>query len=85
MSRTATAYPNVVVTDLSTSSNGMMCALIRPGNRRPHVVSARHDDEMRIVSPILTPPGSWDDPYNGSLSDLRAQFCDRVDAALPGY
>lgn len=83
----APAYPEVTLTDLAPSRiDGSVCGLIRVPGKRPHVIRAERDDgRLRVGTPFLFEPGSWDDPNNRGLSDSRADLCASFGSELPAY
>lgn len=81
----APAYPDVVLTDLS-EGRFASCALIRVGDKRPHVIRARRENgQLRVATPYLFQAGSWDDERNYILSEHRAELCAKTGTPVPAF
>jgi len=81
----AIAYPQVAATDFSRGgSTTTTCALVRLPGHKPHVLYAwMEGSRVRVASPTLVSPDTWESESNRGLSAARADHCARVGIHLP--
>lgn len=81
----ATAYPQVTVTDLTPDrTTTTACALVRLPGRQPHVAYAwMEGSRVRVASPTLLSPDTWESEGNRGLSTARRDHCARRGIHLP--